>query len=75
MEGGVHVNNGLFDKEGHLTKETLTMLKFDILGDEEMIDILVHISDCQMCAGEFADSFKEDELAEAPLGFQEKVQI
>ena len=75
MEGGVHVNNGLFDKEGHLTEETLTMLKFDILGDEEMIVILEHISDCQMCAGEFADSFKEDELAEAPLGFQEKVQI
>lgn len=75
MEGGVHVNNRLFDKEGHLTKETLTMLKFDILGEEEMIDILEHISDCQMCAGEFADSFKEDELAEAPLGFQEKVQI
>ncbi len=75
MEGGVYVNNRLFDEEGHLTEETLTALKFDILSDEQMIDILEHINDCQVCAGEFADSFKEDELAEAPLGFQEKVQI
>lgn len=75
MEGGVYVNSTLFDKEGHLTEEILKKLKFDILRDEEMIDILEHISDCQKCSGAFADSFKNDELAEAPLGFQEKVQI
>lgn len=75
MEGGVYVNSTLFDKEGHLTEGTLKALKFDILLDEELIDLLEHISDCQKCAGTFADSFKDYELAEAPLGFQEKVQI
>lgn len=40
-----------------------------------MISILEHISDCQKCASVFADSFEDDELAEAPLGFEEKVQI
>jgi hypothetical protein len=75
MEGGVYVNNILFNKEGHLTDATLKVLKFDILKDEELICILEHISDCQKCAGAFADNFKDDELAEAPLGFEEKVQI
>ena len=31
MEGGVYVNNILFNKEGHLTDATLNVLKFDIL--------------------------------------------
>ncbi|WP_077866363.1 hypothetical protein [Clostridium saccharobutylicum] len=75
MEGGVYVNGVLFDKEGHLTEETLRALKFGNLKDEDLISILDHISDCQKCSGAFADSFKDDELADAPLGFQEKVQI
>lgn len=75
MEGGAYVNIILFNKEGHLTDTTLKALKFSTLKDEELIFILEHIGDCQKCAGAFADSFKEDELAEAPLGFQEKVQI
>jgi hypothetical protein len=75
MEGGVYVKSTLFDKEGHLTEETLEALKFDILQDEELISVLDHISECQKCAGAFAGSFEDDELAEAPLGFQEKVQI
>jgi hypothetical protein len=49
MEGGVYVNNTLFNKEGHLTEETLEALKFDILKDEELISVLEHISDCQVC--------------------------
>lgn len=69
------MNNTLFNKEGHLTEETLRALKFDILHDEDLISVLEHICDCQKCAGAFADSFKDDELAETPLGFQEKVQI
>lgn len=69
------MNGTLFDKEGHLTEETLNILKFDILQNEELIFVLEHISNCQKCAGAFADNFKDDELAEAPLGFQEKVQI
>ena len=75
MEGGVYVNSTLFNKEGHLTEEILKALKFDILQDEELISVLTHISDCQKCAGRFADSFEDDELTDAPLGFEEKVQI
>ncbi|PIH00816.1 hypothetical protein [Clostridium combesii] len=65
----------LFNKEGHLTDDTVKLLKRGILKDEELISILEHISDCQKCASVFADSFEDDELAEAPLGFEEKVQI
>lgn len=75
MEGGAYVKIILFNKEGHLTKDILKALKFGVLKDEELIDLLEHISDCQKCAGAFADNFEDDELAEAPLGFQEKVQI
>ncbi len=69
------MNSTLFNKEGHLADTTLKALKFDILKDEELISVLQHISGCQKCAGSFADSFKDEELADAPLGFQEKLQI
>ncbi len=75
MEGGVYVKPTLFNKEGHLTDDTVKLLKLGTLKDEELIPILEHISDCQKCASVFADSFEDDELAEAPLGFEEKVQI
>lgn len=75
MEGGVYVKNTLFNKEGHLTKETLDALKLDILNNGELLSILDHISDCEKCAGAFADNFNDNELAEAPLGFEETVQI
>lgn len=75
MEGGVYVKPTLFNKEGHLTDDTVKLLKRGTLKDEELISILEHISDCQKCASVFADSFEDDELAEAPLGFEEKVQI
>ncbi|KEJ01500.1 hypothetical protein N494_11210 [Clostridium botulinum A2B7 92] len=65
----------LFNKEGHLTDDTVKLLKLGTLKDEELISILEHISDCQKCASVFADSFEDNELAEAPLGFEEKVQI
>lgn len=75
MEGGVYVKLTLFNKEGHLTDETLKTLKSDNLKDDELISVLEHISDCESCAGAFAESFADNELAEAPLGFEEKVQI
>jgi len=75
MEGGVYVNSTLFNKNGHLTEETLKSLKVGTLKDEELISVVEHIGDCEKCAGRFAESFNDDELAEAPLGFQEKVQI
>ena len=75
MEGGVYVKPTLFNKEGHLTEDTVKLLKLGTLRDEELILILEHIGDCQECASVFADSFEEEELAQAPLGFEEKVQI
>ncbi|EJO5347276.1 hypothetical protein NRP93_001353 [Clostridium botulinum] len=65
----------LFNKEGHLTEDTIKLIKLGTLKDEELICILEHISDCKECASVFADSFQDDELAQAPLGFEEKVQI
>lgn len=75
MEGGVYVNDKLFNKEGHLTKETLDALKLDILNNGELLSILDHISDCEKCAGAFADNFNDNELAKAPLGFEETVEL
>lgn len=75
MEGGVYVNEDLINKKEHLSEETLNRLKLGILKDEEVILALNHIGECEKCASVFADSFEETELVDAPLGFQEKVQI
>lgn len=75
MEGGVYVNEDLFSKKEHLSEETLKNLKLGILKDEDVILALDHMGECEKCAGIFADSFEENELLDAPLGFQEKVQI
>lgn len=64
----------LFDNDGHLSLETLEKLKLGKVNDEEMLDVLEHISKCSMCAMSFADSFNDDELEQAPSGFQEQVQ-
>ena len=75
MEGGVYVKNTLFNKEGHLTKETLDLLKLDILSNSELSSVLEHICNCEKCAGAFANNFNDNELAEAPLGFEETVDL
>lgn len=66
MEGGVHMTGELFDKEGHLT---VAAIKASMLKDEA----LEHICNCEKCAGAFADSFRVDELVDAPFGFQEEI--
>ena len=75
MEGGVYVKNILFNNEGHLNEDTLHALKHSILNDDKLMDALSHISNCQKCADAFANSFNDDELAEAPLGFEEEINM
>ena len=75
MEGGIYVKNILFNKEGHLNKDTFHALKHSILDDDDLMDALSHISNCPKCAGTFANSFNDDELAEAPLGFEEEINM
>ena len=74
MEGGVYVSNILFNENGHLTDIVFETLKEGLLDGNELILVSEHICDCESCAGVFADGFNDNELAEAPLGFQEEVQ-
>lgn len=62
----------LFEKNGHLTKNAILGLKEGSLNDDELILITEHICDCEGCADALANSFKDDELLHAPLGFQEE---
>lgn len=73
MEGGVYVNSTLFEEDGHLTKISLIALKKDHLSDDELVLISEHMCMCASCADSLADSFCEDELAIAPLGFREEI--
>ncbi|MBV4424234.1 hypothetical protein [Clostridium tyrobutyricum] len=63
----------LFDENGHLTKNALEEFKKGNLQDIELIQISEHVSQCEKCSDEMADSFTDTELAEAPLGFEEEV--
>ena len=63
----------LLDKQRHLTLTAIKLIKENSL-DKEYLDIaLEHICNCEGCAEVFADSFLENELVEAPKGFQEEV--
>lgn len=73
MEGGVYVINILFKKNGHLTKISLNGLKEGSLNDAELILISEHIAQCEGCADALANSFSENELLDAPLGFEQEI--
>ena len=73
MEGGVHVRSTLFKENGHLTKASLKGLKEGSLGDDELVLISEHICNCVSCADALADSFNDNELVDAPLGFEQEV--
>ena len=73
MEGGVNVSSTLFKENGHLTKISLKALKEGTLCNNELILISEHISHCEGCANVLADSFNDNELAEAPLGFEQEI--
>nr|WP_254903585.1 hypothetical protein [Clostridium tyrobutyricum] len=56
-----------------MTKNALEEFKKGNLQDTELIQISEHVSQCEKCSDEMADSFTDTELAEAPLGFEEEV--
>ena len=62
------------ENDGHLTETILKALKSASLDNNELILVSEHICNCERCANTFADSFNDDELAEAPLGFEEEIQ-
>ncbi|MCB2291126.1 hypothetical protein LGK97_15450 [Clostridium sp. CS001] len=67
------MNSTLFEEDGHLTKISLKALKEGYLSDDELVLISEHMCMCARCADSLADSFCEDELAIAPLGFHEEI--
>jgi len=73
MEGGVYVSNTLFEKSGHISKISLNKFKEGYLSDNEILMIAEHISLCENCADVLANSFDNDELACAPVGFQQEI--
>lgn len=64
---------GLYDKDGHLKKEILEKLKNGELCGDALIEALNHISECELCAKRYAESFEENELLSPPIGFQEEI--
>ena len=67
------MSSTLFKENGHLTKTSLNGLKEGSLNDDELILISEHICHCEGCANALADSFNDNELVEAPSGFQQEV--
>lgn len=75
MEGGVNVSTTLFKEYGHLTKTALNAFKEGSLNDNELILLSEHICNCEGCADELANSFNDNELVEAPLGFEQEILL
>jgi len=73
MEGGVYVSYPLFKENGHLTKTSLKGIKEGAYGDNELVLLSEHICQCEECVDALADSFSDNELAEAPSGFEQEI--
>lgn len=63
----------LFKENGHLTKTSLKAFKEGYLSDSELVLLSEHICECEGCADDLADSFNNNELADAPLGFEQEI--
>ena len=63
----------LFKENGHLTKISLKGLKEGSLSDDELVLLSEHICQCEGCADALADSFNNNELVDAPLGFEQEI--
>lgn len=74
MEGGVYLRSILFNEDNHLTEISLKAFKEGHLDDKSLILLSEHIACCEKCADALASSFNDNELAKAPLGFQEEIQ-
>lgn len=73
MEGGVYVSSTLFKENGHLTKISIKGFKEGSLSDNELVLLSEHICNCEGCADALADSFDDNELTDAPLGFEQEI--
>jgi len=73
MEGGVYVNCALFKENGHLTKESLKGIKEGAYRDSELVLLSEHISKCEDCADDLANSFNNSDFANAPSGFEQEI--
>jgi hypothetical protein len=74
VEGGIYMSSNLFDKNRHLLDTTITKIKNGLLQDNDLILTSEHICNCEKCADDLANSFSFDDLAEAPLGFEEEIK-
>lgn len=64
----------LFDKDSHLTNDSLQALKASSLSEVELISAVSHLVDCEKCANTYADSFSVNELLEVPSNFAERIE-
>ncbi|MGV8982629.1 hypothetical protein [Clostridium sp.] len=67
------MSSRVFKEKGHLTKISLEAFKEGSLSDDELILLSEHISNCEDCADVLANSFNDNELTKAPLGFEQEV--
>ncbi|MBX4260020.1 hypothetical protein KTC96_08665 [Clostridium estertheticum] len=63
----------LFNENGHITKILIQKFKEGSLSDNELVLMSEHICLCETCADVLADSFNNNELVDAPLGFEQEV--
>lgn len=56
----------MIEKNQHLTTQILFNFNQGNLSNEDYMTVLTHISDCERCAGLFADSFKAADTLTAP---------
>lgn len=64
----------LFDARGHLTPETLRLLRAGALGAQERLAAAEHLGACRTCAELFACALEEQGLERSPLRFEQEAR-
>lgn|GEM_PF-5465156 len=67
------MRNTVLEKTGHLSNETIILLKNGKLAADETMEALMHIGECRICADFFADCYAEDELLDVFPDFSERI--
>ncbi|HEX3028127.1 MAG TPA: hypothetical protein VHT34_02220 [Clostridia bacterium] len=65
--------SSVLNEKGHLTVNKILSIKSCTLSEDDLIEALEHISDCEACGAILSDSYDEAELIKAPSGFSEEV--
>lgn len=60
--------SGIF-YNGHLTIESARKIKANEVTNDELIEALSHIAECEKCAELYAAGFKAEDFTEIPSGF------